>query len=67
MTTTVAPYALQIAAAAAHVDVSIDTIRAAIRSGDLPARKIGARWSIRRADLEVWHDQHPTADEAEDA
>lgn len=51
--------AVQIATAAELFDVSRDTIRGAIRSGDLPAKKVGSRWLIRVNDLDLWFNQLP--------
>jgi hypothetical protein len=31
------------------------------RRGDLPARKVGRRWLVRRAHLDAWIEAHPTA------
>lgn len=36
--------------------VPLATIKAAMQSGDLPAKKLGGRWAIRRGDLDKWAD-----------
>lgn len=61
-----APYALSVRDAAAYLSISEDTVRQAIYTGRLTARKVGARWSIKRHDLERWHDAHPLPDEVPD-
>lgn len=53
--------AVSIRTAAEMYDVSQDTIRAAIRSGDLDAKKIGTRWAIPVAALERWFAALPEA------
>ena len=60
------PRAVNVGTAAMLYGVSSDVIRAAIRahqSGQpgLPAKKLGARWSIRTADLEAWYARQGTA------
>ena len=45
------PY-LSIREAAAYVRVSPDTVRRLIRTGKLPARRVGGQWRIRRSDLD---------------
>lgn len=59
------PIAVGVKAAAHMLDISPDTIRDAIYSEALTARKIGTRWSIKTADLEAWHDAHPTRQETQ--
>lgn len=41
-------------AAAKLADVSVDTIRRAYRSGELPAYHVGTAVKIVRADLDAW-------------
>ena len=60
-TTTPTRQAVSIRTAAEMYDVSPDTIRAAIRSGDLAGRKAGSRWLIPLAALERWFDSLPEA------
>ena len=55
--------AVSVKTAARMVDLHEETIRAAIYAEQLTARKIGARWSIKVADLEAWHDALPTHQE----
>ena len=57
--TAVAPLAMSIPDAAAHVGTSRKTIDAAIHAQELPARRIGpkgGRWSVRVTDLTDWYD-----------
>lgn len=37
------------------------TIYRLIKSGELPAVRIGRQWRFRRSDLEEWIDRHRTA------
>ncbi len=53
--------AVSIRTAAEMYDVSADTIRAAIRSGQLDGRKAGSRWLIPLAALERWFESLPDA------
>lgn len=48
--------AYDIAAAAAEYSVSPDTIRRAIKAGELPAKRVGRKYSIRSEALEGWFD-----------
>lgn len=61
-TTTSSPYAMSLAAAAAYVGLPYGTVYAAAKSGDLPGKRNGTRWVIRRADLEAWIDRLPDHD-----
>ena len=61
MTTTPTRQAVSIKTAAEMYDVSADTIRAAIRSGQLDGRKVGARWLIPLTALARWFDALPEA------
>lgn len=68
MSTTTAPYAMSVKEAADYLHVSEQTIRRAIKSAGgpgalppLPARMVGRRPSITRADLEAWHASLPEA------
>ena len=61
MTTTQTRRAVSIRTAAEMYDVSADTIRAAIRSGLLDARKAGSRWLIPLDALTHWFDSLPEA------
>ena len=61
MTTTPTRQAVSIRTAAEMYDVSADTIRAAIRSGDLTGRKNGTRWLIPLTALERWFESLPEA------
>ncbi|NNG36906.1 excisionase family DNA-binding protein [Nakamurella aerolata] len=47
--------------AAEQCDCSEDFIKSAIRAGELPAKRIGQKYSIKIGDLEAWHDQLPDA------
>lgn len=47
--------AFSVANAAEAYDVSRDTIMRAIKSGKLPAKKIGSVYSITAAALAKWH------------
>ena len=60
-TTTPTRQAVSIRTAAEMYDVSQDTIRAAIRSGDLAGRKAGSRWLIPISALQRWFDSLPEA------
>ena len=59
--TTTARRAVSIRTAAEMYDVSTDTIRAAIHSGDLDGKKAGTRWLIPLAALTRWFDSLPEA------
>ncbi len=45
---------LDIASVAAYLGVSERTVYNRVRSGDLPALKVGRLWRVRAADLEMW-------------
>jgi excisionase family DNA binding protein len=45
---------LDIASVAAYLGVSERTVYNRVRSGDLPAIKVGRLWRIRASDLEAW-------------
>lgn len=45
---------LDIASVAAYVGVSERTVYNRVRSGDLPALKVGRLWRVRSADLDAW-------------
>lgn len=45
---------LDIASVAAHLGVSERTVYNRVRSGDLPALKVGRLWRVRAVDLERW-------------
>lgn len=47
--------ALTTGEAAGICGVHAETIRRAIRKGDLQAAKLGGEWRISRADLEEWY------------
>jgi excisionase family DNA binding protein len=52
------PFAMTIKSAAAYLDTDEKTIRQAIDSEKLPARRIGpkgGRWSVEVADLKNWY------------
>lgn len=53
--------AVQVKTACQLYDLSRDVIVAAIRSGDLPAKKAGTRWLIRLDDIEAWFNNLPDA------
>jgi excisionase family DNA binding protein len=53
MTPTPRP-SLTIAEAAALTGLSPSTVKARLRDGQLPGRKVGERWVISRAALEAW-------------
>lgn len=53
--------AYDIVEAARQVSVSDDTLRAAIRDGQLVARMVGRKYLIRHADLCAWVDGLPKA------
>lgn len=48
--------AYDIPAAATAYSVSPDTIRRAIKAGDLPAKRVGRKYSIRSEALDAWFD-----------
>lgn len=52
---------LDIASVAGYLGVSERTVYKRVRSGELPALKVGRLWRIRAADLEAWLDS-PDAD-----
>lgn len=52
--------AYDVAEAAEAVSVSTDTIRAAIRAGDLAARYVGRKQIIPAAELEAWLNALPS-------
>ncbi len=54
------PIALGVPAAADLLGVGRDVIRDHCNRGTLKARKIGARWSILRADLLAWYAAQPS-------
>jgi excisionase family DNA binding protein len=54
--------AFSVAEAAVHANVCRDLIYAAIRAGDLRARKAGRRTLILRCDLEAYLQQLPGLD-----
>ena len=54
------PIALGVPAAADLLGVGRDVIRDHCNRGTLRARKIGARWSILRADLLAWYAAQPS-------
>lgn len=56
--------AVSINTAAELYDVSRDTIRKAVASRDLPAKKVGAHIRIGTADLREWFDRLPDASPA---
>ncbi|MEZ4375499.1 MAG: helix-turn-helix domain-containing protein [Polyangiaceae bacterium] len=41
------------------VGVSVKTLRQAIKSGALPARKVGRNLMVRRADVDAWMERRP--------
>jgi excisionase family DNA binding protein len=45
---------LTVQQAAEYVQLTIETIRRACRTGDLRASKIGMAWRIRSTDLDAW-------------
>ncbi|MDZ4167894.1 MAG: helix-turn-helix domain-containing protein [Coriobacteriia bacterium] len=45
---------LDIAAVAEYLGVSDRTVYNRVRSGELPAIKVGRLWRVRKADLEAW-------------
>ena len=53
--------AVSIKTAADMYDVSPDTIRAALRSGQIAGRKVGRVWLIPTAALAKWFDSLPEA------
>ena len=53
--------AFSVAEVADHLHVSTDTIIRRIRSGELPAKKIGARTIILAEDLKAFLDALPKA------
>lgn len=64
MTTTVdtaARKAVQVKTACQLYDVSREVIIGAIRSNDLPAKKVGSRWLICLDDLATWYQNLPNA------
>jgi len=58
-------YALSPEDAARYVGLSESVVRRAIRRGELPIRKAGARTLIRRTDLEAWVDALPAGTDQE--
>lgn len=48
---------LDIAAVAEYLGVSERTVYNRVRSGDLPALKVGRLWRVRATDLEAWLDE----------
>jgi excisionase family DNA binding protein len=46
--------------AADAVSVSQDTLRRAIRAGDLPFRRVGVKYLIATADLLAWFESLPS-------
>lgn len=55
------PIAVSVRTAADMLDVSQDTIRAAINRGELTARRVGRILRIGTADLRQWFDSHEAA------
>jgi excisionase family DNA binding protein len=53
---------LDIAAVAQYLGVSERTVYNKVRSGDLPAVKVGRLWRVRAADLEAWLGRAPGGD-----
>ncbi|MGW5267311.1 excisionase family DNA-binding protein [Rhodococcus sp. NPDC003994] len=51
--------ALKYGEAGALVSVSADTIRRAVKAGELPAVMVGQSPRIRRTDLDAWIDSNP--------
>ena len=58
-----APYAMSLAAAVAYTSRPYDRIYKALKSGELPGKRDGRSWVIRRADLEAWIDGMPADDD----
>ena len=56
------PYAMGIQAAAAYAGRPYGRVYEAVKSGELPARRDGKTWIIRRADVQEWIDSFPTYD-----
>lgn len=56
----VTPHSFEYHDAAAHVGVSVDVIRRAVRAGDLTPRYPTSKPVIRAADLQAWIDRAPT-------
>jgi DNA binding domain, excisionase family len=50
-----------VAEAAELLSLSLNSTYALIRSGDIPARKLGGRWVISRRRFHDWLDQLPEA------
>lgn len=53
------PNPLTTADAAAKLGVSVRRVRAMIRDGRLPAKKIGRDWLVRQTDLAQVRDRRP--------
>ncbi len=45
---------ISITEAAAHLDVTKDSIRNWIKKTDIPAHKIGKLWKFKRSELDEW-------------
>ena len=45
----------------AYLRVNTRTIYRLIRTGDLPAVRVGRQWRFRRVDLDAWLDQAPVS------
>ena len=47
---------------ASHLDVSKDTIRAWIKKGSIPFRKVGRQYKFRLSEVNAWVDSGKSAD-----
>lgn len=53
----VAREVMSIRAAAAYLDMSIDTLYGKAARGEVPAFKLGNRWKFRKSRLDAWMDE----------
>ncbi len=53
------PLAVSLRTAADMLDIHEDTLRKAIKAGDLPARKVGSRVRVEVTDLTDWYRKQP--------
>ena len=47
---------------AVHLDVSKDTIRAWVKKGTIPYRKVGRQYKFRLAEVDAWVESGQSAD-----
>ncbi|MGH3503667.1 MAG: helix-turn-helix domain-containing protein [Nocardioidaceae bacterium] len=60
-----APAVYSVAEVSRLLSISLGSAYALVRSGEIPARKIGARWVVPKARFHAWLDDAGEMDETE--